>query len=76
KTMYENFEWTTDGFITPLAEIKGNLYRGSKVAGGESDAMDLDADGKPDVVFSQKCGLMLQLKGNTIYRVETDKEVT
>jgi hypothetical protein len=76
QAMYENFEWTADGFITPLAEIKGNLYRGNNVAGGESDAIDLDADGKKDVVFSKKCGFMLQLIDNKVYRVETDQEVT
>ncbi|MBR9775405.1 MAG: hypothetical protein GYB55_10465 [Cytophagales bacterium] len=73
--MHENFKWTANGFTTPLAEIKGNLYRGINIAGGEGDAMDLDADGKSDVVFSKKCRFMLQLNDNSIDQVETDQDV-
>lgn len=74
--LYENFKWKENGFSTPLAVVSGNQYHGVNAAGGEGDAMDLNSDGKPDVVFNEKCLFMLQLKDNKIYRAETDKNVT
>ena len=58
-----------------LPTIKGNQYCGVNAAGGGGEAMDLNADGKPDVIFDKKCLFMFQLKNDRIHCVETDRNV-
>ena len=48
-------------FSSVLGRVKGTLYVGRTSAGGKGTAIDLDNDGKDDVIFSQTCAFILQL---------------
>ena len=68
---------SADGFATALGRVSGTTYVGRTSAGGVGDAIDLDADGSPDVTFGRPTGFVLTLNPDrTIARVEADRDVT
>jgi hypothetical protein len=65
-----------DDFSSVLGWVKGTLYRGRTSAGGVGRAIDLDNDGRDDVIFNRPCAFILQLKNGRITAIETDRVVT
>ena len=65
-----------DDFTSPLGRVRGTLYVGRTSAGGRGDRIDLDADGAPDVVFSESCDFVLQLADGRVTALEADRAVT
>jgi len=70
----ESLHVTADGFDSALGSVHGSLYRGRTSAGGEGDRIDLDGDGKPDVIFEDACRFVLQLHEGKVIAVETDRK--
>jgi hypothetical protein len=70
-----SFQATPDGFRSLLGRVSGKLYTGRTSAGGVGTEIDLDSDGKPDVIFSQECGFLLQLDRGKVVAIETDRAV-
>lgn len=71
-----SFNYTSNGFSTSIASVKGSLYKGRTSAGGFGKEMDLDGDEHPDITFDKECGFILQLDNNNITAVETGQDVT
>ncbi len=72
----ESFVRKGHNFSSLLGRVRGMLYVGRTSAGGEGDGIDLDNDGKNDVVFNEKCNFILQLKNGRAIAVEADRAVT
>ncbi|MFB3829868.1 MAG: hypothetical protein ACE15B_24065 [Bryobacteraceae bacterium] len=70
-----SFRQLPQGFSTILGRVTGNLYVGRTSAGGEGKSIDLDGDGRPEVIFSATCGFLLQLDAGKVAAVEVDREV-
>jgi hypothetical protein len=67
---------TAEGFVSKLARVKGDTYVGRTSAGGVAKALDLDSDGKADVVFDKECGFVIQLRNGKPTYVEVDRNVS
>ncbi len=73
----ESFEVTEAGFASALGRVEGDIYVGRTSAGGVGTGVDIDADGRQDVTFSESCGFVLQLDARgRVTAVETDRPVT
>jgi hypothetical protein len=70
-----SFRRTANGFASTLGRVEGRMYVGRTSAGGEGKEIDLDGDRKPDVVFSEPCGFVLQLADGRVTAVEADRPV-
>lgn len=68
----DGFARTPDGFSTPLGRVTGDLYVGRWAAGGRSSAIDLDADGQPDVTLSRECNFILRHANGAVTTIEAD----
>jgi hypothetical protein len=66
---------TERGFHSVLGSVERNVYVGRTIAGGEASEVDLDGDGRPDVVFSRSCGFLIQIRGKKAVAIETDRGV-
>ena len=73
--VHDSLRVTSSGFSSALGTVTGNLYVGRTAAGGVGDRIDLDGDGRPDAIFSETCGFILQLAAGKITAVETDRNV-
>jgi hypothetical protein len=62
-------------FSSLLGRVREDLYVGRTAAGGVGQQIDLHGDGKPDVVFSQPCGFVLQLRDGKVIAAEADRAV-
>jgi hypothetical protein len=56
--------------------VAGKPYVGRTAAGGEGDSVDLNGDGKAEVIFSEPCGFILLLDKGSVTAAEADREVT
>ncbi|MFZ0783893.1 MAG: hypothetical protein WAM86_22300, partial [Candidatus Sulfotelmatobacter sp.] len=63
-------------FSSVLGRVRGTFYVGRTSAGGVGDGIDLNNDGKKDVVFAQPCAFILQLQSGRVTVVETDRRTT
>jgi hypothetical protein len=70
-----SFRRTAGGFNSVLGRVEGDMYVGRTVAGGQGRAVDLDGDGKPDVVFSDTCRFLIQLSKGKVIALEADRRV-
>lgn len=75
ETVRAGFVRDGDDFVSPLGRVRGALYIGRSSAGGRGDRIDLDADGAPDVTFSEPCDFVLQLAGGRVTAIEADRAV-
>jgi hypothetical protein len=63
-------------FSSVLGKVSGTIYIGKTAAGGVGRAVDLDGDGKPDAVFSEESGFVLQLRNGRVIAAEADRDVS
>ena len=75
KAVRASFKRKGDDFTSLLGSVNGMLYTGRTSAGGVGQSIDIDHDGKDDVVFDQPCAFILQLDKGRITAVETDRAV-
>jgi hypothetical protein len=75
ETVRASFERDGAGFTSALGRVRGDLYVGRSSAGGRGDAIDLDADGAPDVTFDTACDFVLQLAYGVVTAIEADRAV-
>jgi hypothetical protein len=66
----------THEFSSLLGRVRDKVYIGRTAAGGVGQQIDLHGDGKPDVVFSETCGFVLQLRDGKVTAAEADRPVT
>jgi hypothetical protein len=71
----QSFRLAATGFQSVLGRVEGNVYIGRTVAGGEAKSIDLDGDGRPDVIFSVPCSFLLQISRGKVIAAEVDREV-
>jgi len=71
----ESFSISENGFSSLLGKVQGSLYIGRHSAGGYGSSLDLDADGRAELLFDKPCGFISQLQGGNISAVETDTDV-
>lgn len=71
----DSFRIDGNGFASILSSVRGDIYVGRTSAGGESDGVDCDGDGRKEVRFDQKCRFMVQLSDGNITAVEADRKV-
>ncbi|MBS3771980.1 MAG: hypothetical protein KGY69_17135 [Bacteroidales bacterium] len=73
----KSFQFNKNGYENLLHSVSGTIYKGRTSAGGFGSEIDLDEDGKPEVIFDKSCKFILQLRqNNRIKSVETDRNVT
>jgi hypothetical protein len=70
-----SFRITDAGFQSIAGSVNGTVYIGPTVAGGEGRDVDLNNDGKRDVVFDRECGFLLQLSRGSVVGIEVDRSV-
>ncbi len=70
-----SFRPSPQGFASVLGRVAGNLYVGRTSAGGEAKSLDIDGDGRPEVIFSAVCGFVAQLEKGRVTAIEADREV-
>jgi len=70
-----SYQGTIEAFSTVLGRVEGTLYVGRTSAGGVGEAIDLNGDGAPDVIFSTPCGFLLQLDQGRVIALEADRDV-
>ena len=75
ETVRTSFVRNGTNFASVLGLVTNNLYVGRTSAGGEANAIDLDADGTNDVSFSEICGFVLQLSNTVVTALEADRFV-
>jgi hypothetical protein len=66
---------TNTGFRSIIGSVIGTVFIGPTVAGGEGLGVDLNDDGRLDVVFDRRCGFLLQLKRASVVAIEVDRSV-
>ncbi|MCJ8167489.1 malectin domain-containing carbohydrate-binding protein [Pontibacter sp. E15-1] len=71
----KSYRSSGNDFSTLVGRVRGNTYVGRTSAGGEGTGIDLNNDGAADVTFSLYCGFMLQLREDSVYRIEADRAV-
>ena len=76
EAVLKSFRRTETGFATVLGRVEGDVYIGRTAAGGRGKSVDLDGDGKPDVVFDRECTFVLQLQSGTVVAAEADQDVS
>ncbi len=66
-----------DGFRSAVAQVRGNVYIGRHAAGGIAEAIDLDADGRPEIRLSRRCGVIVtrDSSGSRPTAIESDRAV-
>ncbi|HDP35150.1 MAG TPA: hypothetical protein ENN29_08595 [Candidatus Hydrogenedentes bacterium] len=72
----DSFRLTEQGFSSVLGRVEGALYAGRTAAGGYGDRMDVNGDGKDDIILSEPCGFIAQHRQGRITAVETDAAVS
>ena len=66
---------TDTGFRSIVGSVIGTVFVGPTVAGGGGSSVDLNDDGRPDVVFDRQCGFLLQLNRGSVVTIEVDRSV-
>jgi hypothetical protein len=69
------FRWTSDGFESALGKVFGTTYLGRWAGGGSGKTLDLNQDGKPDLVFDEVCNFVVRHHEGTPTAVESDRDV-
>jgi hypothetical protein len=71
----QSFRRTPDGFTSALGTVKGDLYIGKTIAGGEGNSLALVSGAAPDLILDHRCGFLAQLDHNKVAVIETDCDV-
>jgi hypothetical protein len=76
KAILASFRHSGSGFRSLVGKVDGTLYIGRFAAGGFGKAIDLDGDGRDDLVFDAPCGFIVQLDHGRAAALETDRPST
>jgi hypothetical protein len=76
ETVRASFTRTATGYATSLARVEGDLYVGRTAAGGRGSALDLDADGTPELGLSEVSDFVARHADGAITALEADRFVT
>ncbi len=72
----ESFNLRDGGFSSVLGTVSGTLYRGRFSAGGLGKSIDLNEDGKDDLLFDRICHFIVQHDQGKAIAVEVDRNIS
>lgn len=64
-----------DGFVSPVVRVQERVAVGRTYAGGSARTVDIDGDGKPEIVFSEEVSFTAKTQGGRVVAIETAHDV-